>query len=43
MYYLKITVERKQGQLHITWVINTIPLVSVYYPEHHVRNGHIHA
>lgn len=43
MYDLKTTAERKQGQSHITWIINTIPLVSICYQERHIRNRHIHA
>lgn len=43
MYDLKTTVERKQGQSHNTWFINTIPLLSVCYQVCHIRNRHIPA
>lgn len=42
MYEVKTTAERKQGQSHITWIINTMPLVPVCYQVHHIRNGHIY-
>lgn len=43
MYDLRRTAERKQGQSHITWIINTRPVKSVCHQVCHIRNGHIHA